>query len=201
MLPAEVGSSGTLRPFSGFNSPISIIQMVFWSAAAISSLGVLFAFSIFQPDFSRAEIFNDKPIKSSTLQERTIVGTTTPATVSENTEPGISVIAKVNTSPPGDTHSQEGYGISLGEGQSLFDLSKRYRQISQLNSFLFINLEPRAVFVDSGSRLVAKLIAGPFVSKQEAAITCGILNLPDGIICNTHPFGSDLITLSGNEQP
>jgi len=188
MIPADINTDGN------FSSPISILQMISWSTAALASILVLIVIPTFQTDINNDEIASNPVIKLSTPANGS-------DSVSASSLPGISIITKISAATDAAMQKQNGFGISLGEGQSLAILSKRYRQISALNNYLFTRLEPRAVFVDSGSTLVARLIAGPFLSKQEAAITCGILNLPDGIICSTHPYGSDMMALAGNGKP
>ncbi len=121
---------------------------------------------------------------------------------SQKNETGITILPRTdddNTRAPQaplaarETDAVNGHGISLGEAQAFSQLSARFATIAKMNPTLFQQLEPRAVFIEKDNKLSARLIAGPFENAREAAIICGILHLPDGIMCKPQAFEGDLI--------
>ena len=62
-----------------------------------------------------------------------------------------------------------------------------------MNPALFQKLEPCAIFIETNSGLSARLVAGPFENSDAAAKICGIVHLPDDILCETQIFEGDLI--------
>ncbi len=88
-----------------------------------------------------------------------------------------------------------GYSIDLGAALSFTELSRRFGEISRSNQEIpFDTLEPRATLRDTPQGLEARLIVGPFVTKEEAEDVCARIALPVDVECSTAPFEGELIS-------
>ena len=98
---------------------------------------------------------------------------------------------------PAQTSPQyaNGYSIDLGAALSFTELSRRFGEIARSNQEIpFDTLEPRATLKDTPQGLEARLIVGPFVTKEEAEDICARIALPAGVECSTAPFEGELIS-------
>ena len=87
-----------------------------------------------------------------------------------------------------------GFAMDLGSARSFLDLSRRFANIAAVNGpENFQRLEPRAILRDTVTGLEARLLIGPFETRNEAFEACAILVLDITIKCEPAPFEGELI--------
>lgn len=185
-------------------SPISNRQLGTWLITAIAML--IAAATL--PQLQKPQVQITGAVQPGNLSIAGLTPTDIELTPNSGYEPGITILSRVNDNGDVDeidpiavstapiaagADAANGYGISLGEAQAFSSLSTRFARIAKMNAALFRELEPRAIFVETPSGLSARLIAGPFATRNEASKTCAIVLLPNNITCKSQAFDGDLI--------
>lgn len=128
-----------------------------------------------------------------------------PVSILPDEPDGVTVIAKQpDAETPTDTgplapiaqgaDAANGFAVDLGASDSYLELSRKFAELVTVNGEgNFQRLEPRAVLRETITGLEARLLIGPFETRQQAEEACTVLILPDETPCSVDLFQGDLI--------
>ena len=120
-------------------------------------------------------------------------------------EPGVTVLDRqpydrnASAPPPAPQAKRAAavpseFAMELGGAQSFSALSVRFAEIAGQNAEAgFDRLQPRATLKETMEGLEARLLVGPFQTRQAALAACNELALPRNILCRAVPFEGEAI--------
>jgi hypothetical protein len=94
---------------------------------------------------------------------------------------------------PEDVLPEDLFAVDIGGGKAVAPLIGRYSALKRRAPDLFSGLEPRIQLKGANSTLEARLVAGPFTSKNQVARFCRSLRLRLTVDCTMSSFEGDTI--------